>query len=253
MDFDEIFPKGDNLPGNPGYFDPDRKKNYVVICLDRSGSMQSIKQQAIEFFNAQVVEAKNASKDMDNHMCLITFNDKIDIVDWDVDANDVKLLDAESYHPQDWTAMLDAVGKGVTKLKEQADINDENVAVLFTVISDGLENASKEYSYEAISKLINEMTETKRWTFTYLGSNQDLSQIRKMGISEGNIRAFTASPEGVAEINSMHSVSSSNYYFGRSAGMTMTSSFYGGGDNSLLGGAVGSKPEKVRPKKKTQS
>jgi hypothetical protein len=224
MNFDEVFPQGLDLPGNPGYHDPDVKKNYVVVVLDKSGSMYSIKKEAIDFFNSQVVEARHAGENMINRICLIVFSSTPEILKWDVDADSIELLDENSYAPAGNTAMLDAVGMGITELQSLKDINDENVSVLFSIISDGFENASKEFTYESIKLLIDKMNSTGRCTFTYMGANQNLSRIKEMGIGGSNIAAFTSTREGTLAATQVHSMSTRTYY---SARMTGTKAFTG--------------------------
>lgn len=222
--FDEILPEKDDTQ-NDVQFGPDVKKNYVVIGLDRSGSMMAMKQQAIEFFNSQVTEAQN-TRGMINRICLITFASEAKIEMWDVGVDEIVLLDETTYSPDGWTAMLDAVGVGITNLLKQPDINDENVSVLFTIISDGQENYSKEYTHNAVKELILEVTKTGRWTFTYLGSNQDLSVVKDMGISEGNIRAFTATAAGLAAAGESYTACAGSYFESRTMGMRGSSSFF---------------------------
>ncbi len=201
MDFDEILgPSTGPIKDTP---DLKKKKNYVLIALDESGSMSIMKKEAIEFFNSQVIEARNAGDEMDNRICLIVFNSKVREIHWDEDANEVELLDESTYRPGEWTAMLDAVGFGIDKLSGMPDIKDPDVSVLFIVISDGQENSSREYNYGSIAKMVKKMNKTNRWTFVYLGANQDLSKIKEMGIHEGNIQAFDGFGAGMQVASNM--------------------------------------------------
>lgn len=211
------------------------KKNYVVIALDRSGSMAAMKSETIEFFNSQVIEARNA-RDMDNRICLFTFGNDVKEEMWDVDANEVILLDGDTYNPDGWTSMLDAVGMGINKLLQQSDINEEHVSVLFIIISDGMENHSKEYTYKSIATMIQEVNKTNRWTFVYLGaSGQDLANVREMGIGKKNSMAYTASCRGLTAASMVNSRASNAFYDSRMKGATMSSSFYGGTDDNITG------------------
>lgn len=214
-----------------------KKKNYVVIALDKSGSMISMKEEAIGFFNAQVLEARNASVEMENRICLITFSDTAKIEMWDVKADKVAMLDKSSYQPEGWTAMLDAIGMGITGLMKQDDINDENVSVLFITISDGQENHSREYNYKSIADWIATVDKTDRWTFVYLGANQDLSVIKAMGIAESNIMQYDATRDGMVGATWTNSVASKSYFGARMCGMTNTKNFYE--DPTLTAGVSG--------------
>ena len=79
---------------------------------------------------------------MENRVCLVTFGDNVSFDMWDVGADEVETLSRDTYRPNGYTPMLDAVGLTITRLLGQLDIGDENVAVLCIVISDGMENYS---------------------------------------------------------------------------------------------------------------
>jgi hypothetical protein len=81
------------------------------------------------------------------------------------------------------------------------------------VLSDGLENASRFYSYAAVADRIRRLTATGRWTFTYLGSNQDLSVVsRDLGIAPGNMASYQASPVGTQAAWSGHARATAAYF-----------------------------------------
>jgi len=159
---------------------------------------------------------------------LINFSDTAQVKMWDVPADEVELLDSGSYSPAGWTAMLDAVGLGITKLLQQPDINEEHVSILFIVISDGYENNSKEYKQKDIAALIDTVNKTKRWSIVYLGANQDLHKVsEQMNLSFHNTSAFDASPEGMKRSIIETQFATSSFYGSRLMGNTNTTSFYG--------------------------
>jgi len=81
---------------------------------------------------------------------------------------------------------------GFTLLKMKNEIEDtDDTHYLIIIISDGEENASKEYDYDRIGSLIRRLQDTKRWTFVYIGANQDLSKLsNKMKIPSGNVSSL---------------------------------------------------------------
>ena len=174
-------------------------KVHDVIILDKSGSMCSIRDETVSMFNEQVDSILTKSKDIDTNVSLVTFSDTVDEpIFWEEPVDKISKLTKEDYVPNGLTAMLDAVGFVINKLKELDDADNEDVAFLVSIVSDGQENNSKEHSYESISNLIKNCESTKRWTFTYLGANQNLRDISaKMNISIHNMMNFCADPNGM--------------------------------------------------------
>jgi hypothetical protein len=127
------------------------------------------------------------------------------------------------------TAMLDCVGATIDKLEKQEDIEDAQTAVLVLVVSDGQENNSKRETYPSISDRVQRLTKTGRWTFVYLGSNQDLSKIQQdLNIPRGNTQTFVNTPAGYAQAFTMTNKGLSNYMSSRARGVTCSTSFYSG-------------------------
>lgn len=113
-------------------------------------------------------------------------------------------LSRKTYVPDGMTAMLDAVGGTIDRLECRGKGIDE-ASVLVCVISDGYENASHRYGYPDVAERIQRLTETGWWTFTYLGSNQDLSQVSAaLHIPQGNTASYQATPSGSEAAWSRH-------------------------------------------------
>lgn len=203
-------------------------KNYVSIILDKSGSMESIQKEALQAFNEQIKILKKSTGEMKTYVSCITFGTEVDKpLIWCGDVKKVKEIKAENYKPEGLTALYDAVGTTITKLKNIKDFEDENTSFLMIIITDGFENASKEYDSKTISKLITELQETNRWTFTYLGSNQDLAEVKDtLNIPVGNMRSFTSTGAGTAQAV-YASVNSTAYYMNsRLSGNTNVTDYY---------------------------
>ena len=156
---------------------------YNLIILDASGSMYSIRNEAI----AGVVEtvqtirtAQEENKEQDQLLTLVVFNSrKIATVFDRMPITKVPDLNEKDYLPTDCTPLYDAMGDSITNLRRYLDEDDN---VLVTVITDGYENASREWNHERISKLVEDLKK-KNWLFTYIGANQDaLAVARDMGI-----------------------------------------------------------------------
>lgn len=213
------------------------KKLNVAIILDESASMYSIKDEIIDGFNEQVGALKNPTcseckrpneEELDTRVSLVTFgSDAREPIMWDRPVSEVKTLTNESYVPCGMTAMLDAVGQTIEGLTKLKNAEDKDASFLVMIISDGLENNSKTETYETIKNKIVELTGTDRWTFTYMGANQDLSKISKdMGIAAGNAAVWTNTREGTIVSNTRNCRSTSMYLGKVAQGETYSTTFY---------------------------
>ena len=182
------------------------KKIYNLIILDESGSMQYIKSQAITGLNETLQTIKSAQEKFENqshYVTLVSFNTNRVKTIYDCSpANRIQDLCHNDYQPSAGTPLYDAMGISLTKLR--AEVKDED-NVLVTIITDGYENASREYSGNAIADLVDEL-KTKGWIFAYIGANQDVEKVAaSMGIR--NSLCFEATPEGTKEMFKMESES----------------------------------------------
>lgn len=167
---------------------------FNLIIIDESGSMQSIKTAAIDSVNETIQTIRSAQKkheDQEHYVSLVTFNDDVKTVYECVPVNEVKELTAETYQPDCCTALYDAMGISLNALRKKVAEDDK---VLVTVVTDGYENASKEYSGKAIKALVDEL-KGKGWVFAYIGANQDVEAVAAT-ISITNVMKFEATPLG---------------------------------------------------------
>lgn len=175
-----------------------KKRIFNLIILDESGSMQSIKKEAVDSVNETVqtiraAERKNA--DQEHFVSLVTFNDNVKTVYDCVPAVEVKELTSEDYCPDCCTALYDAMGLSLNVLRPKVTENDR---ILVTVVTDGYENASKEYDGKAIKALIDKL-KGKGWVFAYIGANQDVEQVAAT-ISITNTMTFRTTPKDTMDM-----------------------------------------------------
>ena len=203
--------------------------NYIAIILDRSGSMNSIREEARQVFNEQVATINKSAKGMKNRVCLVTFSTVPDEpIFWLEDPEILTPFDESQYQPNGMTALFDTVGTTVEKLKKVEDAADEDVSFLIIIISDGQENNSKTFNSEKIAALIKECQNTGRWTFTYLGANQDLSDVsRHLEIPRDNIAGFESTRRGMARGSRMTSSGIEDYMLAKMRGTKQSRSFFG--------------------------
>lgn len=175
------------------------KKVFNLIVLDESGSMQSIKNQAISGINETIQSIRSNQQQYENQchfVTLVSFNSNaIHIILEEVEIDKVQEITPDEYNPNACTPLNDAIGESINRLSRKVSSEDMVVA---TIITDGLENASKEYSPNAIKNLINEK-ENCGWHFVYIGANQDAIGVAK-SIGIKNSFNFVAEAKGMAKM-----------------------------------------------------
>lgn len=169
-----------------------------LIILDESGSMSSIKETIISGFNEIVQSVKGIQTkfpDQDHFISLISFNSMGQKVIHFMDpVSKLEAIDGSKYQPDAMTPLFDAMGFGLNKLKA-ALADQQNYNVLVTILTDGMENSSKEYDSKAIKALVEELKALK-WTFTYIGTEHDVDSFAD-SLSIENKMNFVKSEAGL--------------------------------------------------------
>ncbi len=173
-----------------------RHKVFNLIILDESGSMQAIKRATIEGFNevAQTIRGvEQQYPEQEHYISLVTFNGlgiKTRLSMQPVAS--LQLLDGTKFRPEATTPLYDALGHSLTCLRNEVQkLTGYNVLV--TILTDGEENASTEYSGAAVKAMIDELS-LKNWTFTYIGANHDVAEFA-LKISVTNTMTFQSNEE----------------------------------------------------------
>lgn len=205
-------------------------KNYVGIVLDESGSMGTIIHETISAFNEQIQVIKDNSHDMDTSVSLVTFSYNVHPKFLNKSEMSLKPLDCELYSPHGLTALNDAIAYTIEQLNTVEDKDDPNTSFLLVVITDGEENYSKKYPgmhNKNLAKLIKEVQDTKRWTITFLGANQDVEKYASVhNISAGNAASFNSTKDGMEKASFTVTRGLTSYYNSRRDGLTHVDSFY---------------------------
>lgn len=176
-----------------------KAKVFNLIILDESGSMSCIKRQALNGLNEVLQTIRKAQEkylDQEQLVSIVPFeSDNIRLLRDKVSVREVSDLRPDEYNPDNCTPLYDAIGFGINSIRKQVTDDD---SVLVTIITDGEENSSKEYSGKAIASVIDELKK-KGWMFTYIGANQDAVSVA-MTISITNALNFVQDDEGTKEM-----------------------------------------------------
>jgi len=176
----------------------------IIFLLDRSGSMGGLETDTIIGFNSFI--EKQRQLEGETIVTVVLFDDKYEILWNGINANKAKLTDKD-YFVRGSTALLDATGKTIidvgyrlTKTNEM----DRPSKVIFVITTDGMENASHEFTYEKVKELIKHQQERYNWEFVFLGANIDATkEADSIGICMDNAYSFEASKEGVESMYQM--------------------------------------------------
>jgi uncharacterized protein YegL len=188
------------------------KKTYYLLVLDRSGSMQDCVQETISGFNEQIQMIRDLQKrfpEQEFRVSLTIFNHLVDHPFETVDIQKVKELTTYSYIPDGSTALLDAVGDSVIRLKHAiaGEIQRDEATAVVVILTDGYENASQEFSFERVSKMIKELEKSDSWTFSFLGTTREsIDAARRMNISKQNSAVYDKSDTLLTYHNLAHAM-----------------------------------------------
>lgn len=179
----------------------EKTKVYNVIIMNRSGSMWDIQKPAIMGFNEVLGGVKAArtkyAETQEQFITLVLFDSSsIDEVYWNADPAKAEHLTSKTYVPGSATPLYDAMGRTLTKLEKELK-GDENHSVLVTVITDGYENDSREYSLAAVKALVEHLKD-EGWSFAYMGTDHDVHAV-SIDLSITNVVKFEKTAEETLE------------------------------------------------------
>lgn len=165
------------------------KKNLteIVFILDRSGSMSGLEADTIGGFNSLLEKQKSEKEKGDCIVSTMLFDDRREILHDRVTLDDIRPLTDKDYYVRGWTALLDAMGEAINHIRSvHKNLKDDKRPdkTMFIITTDGMENASSEYSYKDIKKLVEKQKKKHGWEFLFLGANIDAIEVAEsVGIS----------------------------------------------------------------------
>jgi hypothetical protein len=177
------------------------RKNFtdITIVLDRSGSMEAVADDTIGGFNRFLLDQKQAPGD--GVFTLVQFDHEYEFVHRAAPLAGVQPLTRKTFVPRGHTALLDAIGRTLNDTFERLSKTDESQlpdSVIFVILTDGHENASREFSRETVFRQISQRRE-QGWNFVFLGANQDaIESGAGLGINAGSSLSYAANARGTS-------------------------------------------------------
>lgn len=171
----------------------------LVFILDRSGSMSGLEGDTIGGFNS--VLEKQKVEPGEAVVTTVLFDNEYELLHDRFDIHNVRPITSEQYFVRGSTALLDAVGKTINKIanvQRNAGEGERAGKVMFVIITDGMENASREYSYSQVKRMIAHEKEAYGWEFIFLGANIDADEVAgRYGIHRSRAVNYHADAQGI--------------------------------------------------------
>ena len=172
----------------------------LVMILDRSGSMQGLEADTIGGFNSMIEKQKK--EDGEAFVSVVLFDDICEVLYDRVPVGKVERMTDRQYFVRGCTALLDAVGGAihhignVHKYAREEDVPEKTI---FVITTDGMENASRRYSYEKVRRMIERQKEKYNWEFLFLGANIDaVREAARFGIQASRAANWVHDRDGAA-------------------------------------------------------
>ena len=180
------------------------KKNLteLVFILDRSGSMSGLERDTIGGFNAMI--EKQRKEPGEALISTVLFDNENEVIHDRVDIREIQPMTDKEYYVRGCTALLDAVGGAIHHIgnvHKYAREEDRPEKTLFVITTDGMENASRKYTYDRLKMMIERQKEQYGWEFIFLGANIDAAkEAARFGIRAEYAADYHADSKGTAVI-----------------------------------------------------
>lgn len=170
----------------------------LVFILDRSGSMSGLESDTIGGYNAMLKKQKKEAGEA--VITTVLFDDSYELLHDRINIRGVTPITDKEYYVRGTTALLDAVGKTINKIgnAQKHTAEDERAEhVMFVITTDGMENASREFKYEKVHRMIEHQKNKYGWEFIFLGANIDaVATAERLGIDKNRATNYNADSEG---------------------------------------------------------
>ena len=172
----------------------------IVFILDRSGSMGGLEKDTIGGYNSMI--AKQKTEEGEALISTILFDNETEVLHDRVPLSKIDPITEKEYFVRGSTALLDAVGGAIHHIGNvHKYARDEDVPekTLFIITTDGMENSSREYSYDKVKKMVERQKEKYHWEFIFLGANIDaVSVANQFGVDKSRAVRYECDGAGTA-------------------------------------------------------
>lgn len=196
----------------------------VTFVLDETGSMQMVRDATISGFNEYVDGLRDQAKTL---WTLTKFNsDNVEVLQSGVPIKEAVELNQDNYVPNNMTPLYDAVASSIQATEEEMGKVKGKKRALCVIMTDGLENASHEWTKDKLFKLVEEKKAKGNWTFAFLGANQDAwATGMSIGVPQASSINYASTPDGVKQ--GMKAVRGATVAYTANAGASVADFFAG--------------------------
>ena len=170
----------------------------LVMILDRSGSMSGLEMDTIGGFNGMIEKQKK--EEGEAYVSVLLFDDRCEVLYDRIPLEKVEPMTEKQYYVRGSTALLDAVGQAIHKtamIHKYAREEDRPEKTLFMITTDGMENASRMYTYAEVKRMIEHEKEKYGWEFIFMGANIDAAaEAARFGIHASRAVTFVNDARG---------------------------------------------------------
>ena len=170
----------------------------IVFILDRSGSMAGLEKDTIGGYNSMLERQKK--EEGEAIISTVLFDDKAEVLHNRKDLFDVKAITDKDYYVRGCTALLDAVGSAIQHIgnvQKNTPADKRPEKTMFIITTDGMENASREYTYSKVKKMVEEKKKKYHWEFIFLGANIDAVEVAgRFGVSKNRAVRYECDSDG---------------------------------------------------------
>ena len=174
----------------------------LVFILDRSGSMSGLEADTIGGFNSLIEKQKK--EEGEACVSVVLFDDQNEVLYDRVDLKKIGQMNDKQYYVRGCTALLDAVGGAIHhigRVQKQMPDEEKPEKTLFIITTDGMENSSRQYSYDKVKKMVENKKNKRQWEFIFLGANMDAVQVaNQFGVNANRAVRFESDGMGT-ELN----------------------------------------------------
>ena len=174
----------------------------IVYILDRSGSMSGLEADTIGGFNSMMEKQKKTGEEA--LVSTVLFDDECEVLHDRVPLRKIEKMTDDQYYVRGCTALLDAVGGAIHhigNIHKYAREEDRPAKTIFVITTDGMENASKNYSYDKIQKMVKKQQKKYGWEFIFIGANIDsFAEAQRLGVKKNRAVNYVHDEVGTAKL-----------------------------------------------------